>query len=239
MSPAGDSVRGLRVYYGGTFDPVHNGHLAVARHVSEVLDADLWLVPAHDPPHKGPTHADAAQRAAMLELAVAGQPRLAVDRRELGRDGPSYTVDTLGELRAELGEAAPVAWLIGADSLLQLASWHRWRELFDRGHVIAVQRPGAPLDAAVLRRRAPEVLAEISDRWLPPTTLAETTHGGFALLPMPAQRPESSTELRRRIHSSEPWQDWVPAQVAAYIVRHGLYREPAAILSTPSSSPRP
>lgn len=239
MSPAGDSARSLRVYYGGTFDPVHNGHLAVARHASEALDADVWLVPAHDPPHKGPTRADAGQRAAMLELAVAGQPRLAVDRRELGRDGPSYTVDTLGELRVELGPGLPIAWLIGADSLLQLAGWHRWRELFDRAHVIAVQRPGAPLDAAMLRRRAPEVLAEIGERWLPPPTLSETAHGGFGLLPMPTLRPESSTELRRRIQAGESWQDWVPDQVAAYIVDHGLYREPAAILSAPSSSPRP
>ena len=226
------------MYYGGTFDPVHNGHLAVARHASVVLDADVWLVPAHDPPHKGPTRADAAQRTAMLELAVDGQPRLAVDRRELGRHGPSYTVDTLGELRAELGESAPIAWLIGADSLQQLASWHRWRELFDLAHVIAVQRPGAPLDAAMLRRRAPEVLEEIGDRWLPPTALADAAQGGFALLPMPALRPESSTELRRRIQAGEPWQEWVPPAVAAYIACHGLYREPVGILPAPSSSPR-
>ncbi len=239
MRPAVDSVHGLRVYYGGTFDPVHNGHLAIARHVSELLDADVWLVPAHDPPHKGPTRADAAQRAAMLELAVADQPGLGVDRRELGRDGPSYTVDTLGELRAEIGESGPIAWLIGADSLLQLASWHRWRELFDHAHLIAVQRPGVPLDADVLRRRAPEVLEEISDRWLPPSALAASARGGFALVAMAELRPESSTELRRRIQAGEPWQDWVPPAVAAHITCHGLYREPVGILPAPSSSPRP
>ena len=239
MILAVDSAPRLRVYYGGTFDPVHNGHLAVARHACDILDAQLWLVPARDPPHKSPTHADADQRAAMLDLAVADQTRLAVDRRELARTGPSYTVDTLAELRAELGESVPIAWLIGADSLLQLGSWHRWRELFDRAHVVAVQRPGSKLDAALLRRRAPEVLDEISGRWLPPAALGETAHGGFALLPMPSLRPESSTELRRRIHAGEPWHDWVPPAVAAYIADHGLYREPVGILPPPSSSPRP
>ena len=232
-------VQGLRVYYGGTFDPVHNGHLAVARHACDVLDARLWLVPAHDPPHKGPTRADAGQRAQMLELAVVNQPGITVDARELGRDGPSYTVDTLGELRAGLGKTVPIAWLIGADSLLQLAGWHRWQDLFAHAHIVAVQRPGAQVDAAMLGQQAPAVLAEIRGRWLPPAGLADAAHGGFALLPMPVLRPESSTELRRRIAAGEPWQHWVPPAVAAYIVRHGLYREPAAILYPPPSSPRP
>jgi nicotinate-nucleotide adenylyltransferase len=226
------SVSRLLVCYGGTFDPVHNGHMAVARAARDALDADVSLVPAHDPPHKGPTRADATHRAAMLDLAVAGEPRLSVDRRELGRDGPSYTFDTLGELRHELGEAAPVAWLIGADSLLQLHTWHRWRELFDRAHIVAVQRPDSHVDAARLRTQAPEVLAEIADRWLPPGALALAASGGFALLPMPALRPESSTELRRRIGAGGDWQGWVPQAVADYIVRQGLYLATPAILGT-------
>ncbi len=214
----------LLVCYGGTFDPVHNGHLAVARTARDALAADVALIPAHDPPHKGPTRADAAQRAEMLELAVADETGLSVDRRELRRDGPSYTFDTLGELRAELGETAPIAWLIGADSLLQLHTWHRWRELFERAHIVAVQRPGSQVDANRLREQAPPVLAEIAGRWLPPQALAETASGGFALLPLPELRPESSTELRRRIREGGDWQGWVPPAVAAYIVGHGLYR---------------
>ena len=229
----------LLVCYGGTFDPVHDGHLAVACVARDVLQADVVLIPAHDPPHKGPTRADATQRAQMLELAIANEVGLSVDRRELDREGPSYSFDTLGELRRELGDAAPIAWLIGADSLLQLHTWHRWRELFDRAHIVAVQRPGSEVDAGRLRAQAPEVLAEIADRWLPPTDLAATACGGFALLPMPELRPESSTELRRRICEGGDWQAWVPPSVAAYIVRHGLYREPTGILPATSSSPRP
>ena len=162
-----------------------------------------------------------------------------VDSRELLRDGPSYTVDTLGELRRERGDAAPIAWLIGADSLLQLHTWHRWRELFERAHIVAVQRPGSQVDAARLREQAPEVLAEIADRWLPPGDLAQAAHGGFALLPMAELRPESSTELRRRIHTGGDWRGWVAPAVADYIVRQGLYRDPGAILAaSPPSAPR-
>ncbi len=214
----------LRVCYGGTFDPVHDGHVAVARAARDALDAEVHVLPAHDPPHKGATRADAGQRAAMLQLALAGEPRLHVDVRELRRSGPSYTVDTLAELRAELGPRVPLAWLVGADSLRQLHTWHRWRELFASAHVVAVQRPGAEVDAASLRADAPQVLEEIGARWLPPQALAEAAHGGFALLPLPALRPESSTELRRRIAAGEPWRDWVAPAVADYIDRHGLYR---------------
>lgn len=218
------------VCYGGTFDPVHNGHIAVARAARDLLDAEVALVPAHDPPHKDEIRADAWQRSEMLDLATAGEAGLSVDRRELARAGPSYTFDSLGDLRGERGDAVPIAWLIGADSLLQLHTWHRWRELFDRAHVIAVQRPGSEVDARRLREQAPAVLAEIADRWLPPSALAGSAHGGFALLPMPELRAESSTELRRRIQRGEEWQGWVPPAVAAYIVRHGLYREPGDIL---------
>lgn len=232
------SASRLLVCYGGTFDPVHNGHLAVARAARDALDARVALIPAHDPPHKGATRADASQRAAMLELAIADQAGLAVDRRELLRAGPSYSFDTLGELRRELGERSPIAWLIGADSLLQLHTWHRWRQLFDRAHVLAVQRPGSEVDATLLRAQAPEVLAEIADRWLPPRDLVATASGGFALLPMPELHPESSTELRQRIREDADWRAWVPPAVAAYIDSEGLYRNPGAILAAPFPSAR-
>lgn len=229
----------LRVFYGGSFDPVHFGHLAVARAARDALGAEVALVPARDPPHKDATHADAEQRAALLDLAIAGEPGLRVDRRELHRAGPSYTVDTLADLRAEAGPAAPLAWLVGADALLQLHTWHRWRDLFALAHIVAVQRPGARIDAARLRAQAPDVLAEIDQRWLPPAALAGSPCGGFALLPMTQLRPESSTELRRRIATGAPWQDWVPAAVAARIDALQLYRGPAVILPASPSSVRP
>jgi nicotinate-nucleotide adenylyltransferase len=225
----------LRVCYGGTFDPVHDGHVAIARAARDGLKAEVALLPARDPPHKADTRANAAQRTEMLELAIAGEPRLVVDRRELRRAGPSYRVDTLGELRAELGVDAPIAWLVGADSLRQLHTWHRWRELFERAHLLVVQRPGAAIDMQALRAASPAVAGIVEQRRRPLDALAGSAHGGFAVLPLPGLRPESSTELRRRIASGEPWEHWVPPVVAAYIVRHGLYREPAAILPAASN----
>ena len=214
---------GLRVYYGGTFDPVHAGHLSVAREVRDALGAQVFLLPAADPPHKDVTHADAQARARMLDLAVAGEPGLKVDRRELRREGPSYTVDTLRELRAELGPDAPLVWMIGGDSLVQLHTWSRWRELFALAHVLAVARPGSHLEAAAVAALAPEVEAEIGPRRRPAVDLNSSAAGGFAVFPLRSERPESSTELRRRIADGEPWEEDVPAAVAEYIRRRGLY----------------
>lgn len=229
----------LRVYYGGSFDPVHNGHLAVACAARDQLGAEVFLLPAGDPPHKTTTHATTAVRAHLLDLAVAGVPGLRVDRRELQRPGPSYTVDTLHQLRSELGSQAPIAWLVGADSLRQLATWHRWHALFALAHLVVVARPDAPLDAAALAEVAPEVQAAVAPRWRPPAALAQSPAGAVCLLPLAQLRPESSTALRQRIAAGIPWQDWVPAPVAAEIGRLQLYRDPAVILATTPQSDRP
>jgi len=127
--------------FGGTFDPVHNGHLRAAWEAAEALDADVYLVPAKVPPHRPQPVASAEQRAAMLRIALAGQRRLQMDLRELHREGPSYTFDTLASLRAEIGEARPLVLLIGADAFAGLSSWHCWRELFGLAHMCVLTRP--------------------------------------------------------------------------------------------------
>lgn len=213
----------LRIHYGGTFDPVHAGHLSVAREVRDALQAQVFFVPAADPPHKDATHADADARARMLDLAIAGEPGLKVDRRELHRAGPSYTVDTLRELRAEAGRDVPLVWMIGGDSLLQLHTWHRWRELFRLAHVLAVARPGSHLEPVAVAALAPEVEAEIGPRRRAPADLNSSAAGGLAIFPLQRERAESSTELRRRIAAGESWEDGVAPAVAEYIRRHGLY----------------
>ncbi len=143
--------------FGGTFDPVHLGHLSVAWEASELLDADVRLMPASVPPHRPAPTASAAQRVAMLRAALQGQSRLTLDTRELEREGPSYTIDTLLELRAEQGDR-PLVLLIGADAFAGLPSWHRWRELFDLAHIGVLSRPGVE---AVL---PDELQREIADR---------------------------------------------------------------------------
>lgn len=215
----------LTVFYGGTFDPVHHGHLAVARHARDQLDAPIRLMPAPDPPHRALPGASASQRARMLELAVAGEPGLLVDRREFDRDTRSYSIDTLREVRAELGPDAPVALLIGADSLLELPTWKDWQALFTLAHFVVAERPGRSIDA-----RLPGALATfLEGRWTDATADLDCAPAGRVLRLNQPLQPESATDIRRRIASGQPWRELVPAPVAEYIDRHGLYRGGAAV----------
>lgn len=209
----------LALLYGGTFDPVHAGHLAVARAARAALGVDIAFLPAADPPHRAAPGASAQQRARMLDLAIAGEPGFAVDRRELQRAGPSYTVDTLRELRAELGPAVPVAWLVGADAFRGLPEWHHWLALFDLAHFVVAVRPGHGLDAL------PTVLAEAcAGRWTPRAADLEAgPAGGLLRLDMPLH-PASATELRRRLRAGEPHGGWLAPPVADFIGRERLYR---------------
>lgn len=127
---------------GGTFDPVHFGHLRTALEVLERCRlAGVRLVPCAVPPHRPAAVASTGLRLRMLQAAVAGDSRFAVDERELRRLGPSYTVDTLLSLRAELG-AVSLCLIVGADAFLTLPSWHRWREILTLSHLVVVHRPG-------------------------------------------------------------------------------------------------
>ena len=138
---AGMSLRPIAIL-GGTFDPVHLGHLRVAWEAAEALDTEVRLMPAHVPPHRPAPVASAAQRVRMLEAALAGQDKLVLDTRELRRAGASYTFDTLRELRTGLPQEQALILLLGADAFAGLASWHRWRELFDHAHIVVLTRPG-------------------------------------------------------------------------------------------------
>jgi nicotinate-nucleotide adenylyltransferase len=154
---------------GGTFDPVHNAHLRVAWESAEMLDAEVHLIPANVPPHRDQPIASAAERAAILRAALNGQDRLVADERELRRDGPSWTIDTLIEIREEVGAERPLVLLVGADAFLGLPSWHRWGELFDYAHIGVLTRPGheiatlpTELRIKVASRRATDANAIVS-----------------------------------------------------------------------------
>jgi len=208
----------LTLLYGGTFDPFHNGHLAIARLAGAALSVPVTLVPAADPPHRPPPGANAQQRLAMLEAAVAGDAGLCVDRRELDRPGRSYTVDTLRSLRAERGPEAPLALLLGADSFLGLPDWHQWKALFELAHLVVADRHGSVLGDL------PPVLAEaVASRWVDdPQELHAAPAGQVLRLHQPLQS-ESASEVRRRIASGAAWPGLVPPSVAAFITHHGLY----------------
>ena len=207
--------------YGGTFDPVHHGHLEVARSAAEQLGGVVHLVPCGDPPHRARPVADAAQRAAMLELAIAGDPRLALDRRELRRPGASYTLDTLQELRAELGPQVPIACLIGADAFRGLPSWRGWRELFPLAHLVALTRPGHRLDDL-----DPVLEAELATRRATAAAPLHAAPAGCVLeLEVPAWEV-SSTEVRAALAAGRPVDRWLPRAVRDWIAANGLYRAP-------------
>nr|WP_245228143.1 nicotinate-nucleotide adenylyltransferase [Xanthomonas bromi] len=214
----------LHLYYGGTFDPIHLGHLAIACAACDELGARVHLVPAADPPHRPAPGATAAQRAQMLQLALADDPGLQLDTRELQRaahsDAPSYTVDTLRELRAELGPAKPIAWLLGADAFVGLDHWHAWEALFGLAHFVVAARPGTPLELA----DAPQLAAAAQGRWVSSADdLLAAPAGRLYLLHQPL-RGESASAVRSRIASDAAWQALVPPPVAELIQREGLYR---------------
>ncbi len=213
----------LHVAYGGTFDPVHRGHLAVAAAARDTLDADVAFVPAADPPHRAAPGASALQRARMLALAIDGEPRFSVDLRELRRDEPSWTVPTLESLRADLGAAAPLAWLVGADAFLGLPTWHRWRDLSDLAHLVVAVRPGHALDPL-----PPALAAACDGRWTTdPAVLAAAPAGRVFRLDLPPH-PASATAVRADLADGHDDLGWLPPAVAAFIRAEGLYRGPGA-----------
>jgi len=217
----------LHLIYGGTFDPVHHGHLAIARAARDLMQCPVWLMPAADPPHRPPPGASADERLRMLELALAGEPGLHVERRELERPGPSYTVETLRELRAELGVQRPLALLLGADSFLGLPGWHDWRVLFRLAHLLIAGRCGSDL-----KRALPAALAQATHgRWADtPHALHHTPAGCVLHLGQPLH-PASATDVRRRLAGNLPCTDLLPTAVAHHIREHGLYRKKPSSLA--------
>lgn len=208
----------LIIVYGGTFDPIHNGHLAVAEAAQATFEADVVFLPGADPPHRPPTSANAVQRAEMVELAIAGHPGFSCDRRELQRGGRSYSLISLREWRAEIGPRQPLAWLIGMDSFLGLSEWHAWRELFELCHFIVADRPGYGIHAM------PAELAGVCEpRWADvPELLAGSPAGRVFRLRMPL-RGESATSVRAGFAGHGAMGEALADPVSAYILRNRLY----------------
>jgi nicotinate-nucleotide adenylyltransferase len=207
--------------FGGTFDPVHFGHLRSALELCDVLPlAELRFMPAAEPPHREAPVAAAAHRVAMLELATAGESRFRVDERELRRAGPSYSVLSLRELRAELGADVPLLMIVGADALAGLESWYCWEEILDLAHILAIARPGWDWPDSG------SVATLLGKRGAPAEQLRQLPAGRVCV---EALRPQSvsSTAIRRLLQSGRSARYLTPDSVIDYIDRHGLY-EPAA-----------
>ncbi|MCB1668763.1 MAG: nicotinate-nucleotide adenylyltransferase [Porticoccaceae bacterium] len=204
--------------FGGTFDPVHIGHLRTALELKARLNlAEMRMIPSAQPPHRDTPSTSAAHRLAMLERAVAGEPGMKADDCELKRTGPSYTIDTLRAVRAEMGAHVPVYLCIGMDALLTINSWQHWRLLLDFAHIVAVARPGwlppEEGDVAVFIRQHREQLECLPNSACGHIAIAEMT-----LLPV------SATGIRESLKRGESVRYLVPDSVIEYIREQGLYR---------------
>mgnify|MGYP001562110742 FL=1 len=220
---------------GGTFDPIHNGHIAAGLRAQEALGLDrVMVVPSHFPPHRS-AGASAADRLAMTTLAAGELPGWTASDIELQRTGPSYTFDTLTELANWGGGESQKFFIIGADAFAEIATWSRYPAVLALAHFAVVARPGITLHS--LQARVPDLADRMTtpDLFKPPTS-AEATAGRHASSPKADDKTRvilietatpdvSSTEIRRRVRAGESIRGLVPDSVASYISTHRLYVE--------------
>jgi nicotinate-nucleotide adenylyltransferase len=218
--------------FGGTFDPVHFGHLRLATELAEAFRLErVVFLPAGLPYHRGRSaHASVEQRLTMLKLAVARDPRFDVDDRELRREGETYTYDTLSEIRGERGPDVPLVFLIGSDAFARIDSWHRWKELFDLAHFAvairgddtewATKGPGAfPRDVW------PRITLNLREMLSAPSGKVMT----FAMTPLAI----SSTALRELSAQGSSIRYLTPDPVVEFVRSHGIYSSRQALPEAP------
>lgn len=207
--------------FGGTFDPVHLGHLRLAEEAADHLGlAGVRWIPAGRPAHRGPPSVAAASRLAMVRLAIAGNPRFSLDDAEVASTQPSYTVPTLERLRAEGEGARPLVLLVGADAFAGLPGWHDWRRLFELAHIAVAHRPGFPIDPGQL----PQPLAAIfRERFSASSAALASAPAGsivsFAMTPLAI----SATQIRALLAEGRSTRYLLLDSVLDYIRREHLY----------------
>lgn len=204
--------------FGGTFDPIHIGHLRLALELKQQLALDeMHLLPCYLPPHRAAPGASSKQRVDMLQLALQNCSELQVDARELQRDKPSYTLDTLMELRAEVGAQTSLSLCMGMDSFCTLDTWYEWQQLIRLAHIVVVERLGYELPtigpvAELVRRHGADV------------TALKTAAMGAVVIVAPRLLPVSATEIRAQLTAGQSPQFLLPDAVLNYIHAQQLYR---------------
>ncbi len=203
--------------FGGTFDPIHYGHLRTAFEMLQALRfEDVRFIPCGDPPHRGTTFASGEQRLRMIEAAISGQDGFTFDDRELRRNGPSYTIDTLLALRREFPDRA-IGLILGMDAFLGLPGWRRWNEILNIAHIIVAHRPGW---------KAPDIgpLGELISEW--GTHRVDDLHStlqGRVHIQAVTQLEISSTEIRDLVAAGRDPRFLMPDAVRAEIETSGCY----------------
>ena len=209
--------------FGGTFNPIHHGHLRVAAALAEHLGVtQMRMLPCALPPHREQPEVSAEQRLAMLELAIKGQPMLRADGLELHRQGPSYSIDTVVQVRREIADQVPLFFCLGMDALTGLSSWHRWRELLDHCHIVVCSRPGwlppnrEPLANWINQNRCDDLNA------------VKNCDRGHIYFCDQVNLDLSSTAVRENLRENPEQSsciaDMIPLAVASYIKQHQLYK---------------
>jgi len=209
--------------FGGTFDPIHCGHLRIAEEIVGALDLrEMRFMPAGIPRLRQPPIASPQQRAAMVRMAIQGNARLVLDEREIKRPGTSVTVESLRELKQELGENVALCFVTGADAFMKLDQWHRWRELFGLCHFIIAARPGHALKSG--HDTLPQTLRnECTPRWVSSADQLKNTTNGLIFVAPTTLLDVSASALRARIAAKENVRDLLPDAVLDYIETNRLY----------------
>ena len=204
---------------GGTFDPIHYGHLRPALDLLEELElAEIRFVPCRIPAHRGTPLISAEQRLALVQLATAGQAGFVSDDRELRREGLSYMVDTLAALRGDFGDETPLCLIVGADAFRELHTWRRWQELPNLAHIVVMQRPG------LLKPLAPALDAFTTPRLIHDRFALQRKPAGGILFQTVTQLDISATRIRTLLARGQSPRYLLPEAVLAYIHAQALYR---------------
>ena len=218
--------------FGGTFDPIHHGHLRLAQEALEQCGlASVRFIPSGTPPHRESPCAATAHRLNMVRIALQGNASFVLDEREVQRKGPCYTVDTLRSLRAETGPQQPLCLLMGGDAFLSLHTWHDWKNLFELAHLVVVQRPGLPLGNAIgaadsaLRQ---QYIARLAPA---PRIAHESAYGAVVVLDMPLLEI-SATDIRKRCADKRSIRYLLPDPVINYLQSQNLYTQPTTHADT-------
>ena len=204
--------------FGGTFDPIHIGHLRLALELKQQLGLDeMRLIPSHKPPHRDEPQANSLQRAEMLQLALRDCPQLQMDEREIWRDRPSYTYETLQELRAEFGDDVSLVLCMGEDAFAGLHTWFCWQEIIGLAHIVVIARPGWNL---------PELgpVVDLLHKHKRDVNALEYEPAGAIVMLSPRLLPISATDIRQQIHHQKSAQFLVPDVVWQYIQTNRLYQ---------------
>ncbi|MCL1886860.1 MAG: nicotinate-nucleotide adenylyltransferase [Betaproteobacteria bacterium] len=210
------------ILLGGSFDPVHKGHIAIAEYFCNLFHTTrLRLIPAGNPWQKNHLDATPQQRIDMLRLAFDPTPlSTTIDTQEIERTGPSYTIDTLRAIRQETGNKGSLVFILGSDQLLNLNTWHEWKQLFQFAHIAVASRPGYSVESSIL----PAEIRDVFYHRIASSQEIRNTSHGLTYLANETSIDISATEIRKNLQHSNTSHSLIPPKVLDYIKKNNLYR---------------